>query len=56
MRVKYETTPLNVSVAVTNLDTILKKAEELVNTLRKAKSQIDELTSLNMELEIKTPE
>lgn len=44
--------PLTVNVEVKNLDVITNKAEELVEILRKAKTLVDELASLGIEIVI----
>lgn len=43
---------VSVKVEVKNLPVITEKAEELVETLRKAKTLIDELASLGIEIEL----
>ncbi len=47
---------LGCEINVKNLDEIIKKTEEALDTLRKAKTQIDELASLNLDIELKTSE
>lgn len=51
MKLKSKKIALNAEVK--NLDQITEKANELVETLRKAKTLIDELASLGIEIEIK---
>lgn len=43
---------VSIKVEVKNLPDITAKAEELVETLRKAKTLIDELASLEIEIEL----
>ncbi len=46
--------PCGYKIEVQNLDTIIKKTESALETLRKAKTQIDELASLSLDIELKT--